>query len=367
MIINKILNSFFNDKAVFKFDRETQMKYLKKLGNPKDNFERSFFQYKAQIKHLNIFQRIFLNCAALAASFIGLFKKKKEAVLIKEKESALVFVHDVRNVPPKYREGEYVVVESIDNQAWNDKAQLLYKQVKKRYRFHPYFLLKIYKKLSFYCYLIDSYRVKKIITSNEYSFSSSVLTQFCNRLGVEHINVMHGEKLFYFGDAYFFFNSLYVWDEQYQSIFKDLKAEWEHCDVYFPSERFVVNVDPEPTVELTYYLQMQTKKQMQVIHEALIKTGKQKIAVRPHPRYTNINACKSVFKDFEVEDPTLISIEESLKRTQAVVSVFSTVLLQAFCSGIEYFIDDVGCERQYEKLKNLKYRFATEKRLSKII
>ncbi len=368
MLTDKILNSFFNDKAVFKYSKEKQLDYIQKKGEPVDPIQRSFFQYQAQVKHLNIFKRLFLNLISLVGLFIeSITGKKKDADLIEKKESVFVFVHDLNNVPPQYRENDFYFEEKISGYVWSAQVKEFYKKIKKRFRGHPFFLLKVRKKLCFYQYLIKCYDPANIITSNEYSFTSSILTEFCNSQGVEHIDVMHGEKLFYFGDSFFYFNKLYVWDESYIRLFNSLRAKYDEISVYFPKDRFEIDLNDIKTVDLTYYLQMQTKKEMTAIRRALLCVGAKRIAIRPHPRYTDIELCKKVFKEFEVEDPSSISIEESLARTNIVVSIFSTVLLQAYCNSIKYYIDDISNRKQYERLKKLDYRLLSDNVLSRLL
>ena len=366
MVVDKILNCFFNDKAVFKYSKQKQVDYINKLGEPKDEIERSYFQYKCQIHHLNIFQRLFLNIISRIA-LILLFLRPKRTTDFKENvENLFVFVHDERNVPQKYRSTSHLKIEQINGSSWSSTANTLYLEIKKRYRHHAYFLLKLRKKIGFYQYLIDSYKPNNIITSNEYSFTSSVLSLLCRRENVRHVDVMHGEKLFYFGDAFFYFDEISVWDEYYLNLFSELKAAYGSETVYFPIERFFIKSDDEPTVDYTYYLQMQTKKEMRKISLFLSKLQPARVAVRPHPRYTDISKCKKIFKNFEVEDTTNISIEQSLARTKAVISVFSTVLLQAKCSSIAYYVDDISDAGKFNKLRDLNYRLINNNELTRL-
>ena len=95
---------------------------------------------------------------------------------------------------------------------------------------------------------------------------------------------------------------------------------------------------------------------------------KDKIAIRPHPRYTNIADMNKVFNKYVIENPNEISIQESLSRTNIVVSLYSNVLLQAYFSGMKYLIDDLYDKEKFLKLKELDYYLIEDdKTLSKYL
>lgn len=63
-----------------------------------------------------------------------------------------------------------------------------------RYPLYCYFLLKVTIKVAGYSFMITKYQSKAIVVHNEYSFTSSILTAYCETRNVLHINVMHGER-----------------------------------------------------------------------------------------------------------------------------------------------------------------------------
>ena len=77
------------------------------------------------------------------------------------------------------------------------------------------------------------------------------------------------------------------------------------------------------------------------------------VAVRPHPRYTPPEA-RECFRDFLWEDPS-IGIEQSILRTGCAVSLYSTVLLQAYVNGVEVVIDDLTSPERFAQLQTLHY------------
>lgn len=367
-MVNKVLNSLFNDKAIFRFSKDQQKKYIEHFGSPKDEIDRSFYQYKCQTRHLNFFIKLFLNIAAFFALVLTVSqRKRKKATLDKQTDNLFLFVHDNRNVPPKYQKSSFLSIEKIGGESWSEKAELYFKVIKKRYGMHSFFLLKVYKKMAFYQFLFDRYNPQRIITSNEYSFTSSILTKLCNVSNITHIDVMHGEKLFYFGDSFFYFNKIYAWDEFYIRLFTELCAKWDNAEIYFPHERFTVQKRETGYKHLTYYLQTQSKTEMKNLCHFFDKLIDIRITVRPHPRYGNIKQCLHIFKKYTVEDFYKIGIEESLANAGIVVSAFSTVLLQAKCSDIPYLIDDVSNVKNYQKLKDLDYRLIENNALSQLM
>ena len=79
------------------------------------------------------------------------------------------------------------------------------------------------------------------------------------------------------------------------------------------------------------------------------------ISVRPHPRYSNMKLVEKVMHNFHIEDTKTVSIEQSILQTKNVIAVYSSVLNQAYHSGLQIVIDDISRPWIYEKLKELDY------------
>lgn len=216
-----------------------------------------------------------------------------------------------------------------------------------------------------YSFAIKTYSPKAIICCSEYSFTSSFMTQYCASKNVELINVMHGEKVFFMRDAFFRFNRCYVWNDYYVKLLSSLKAEKTQFIVELPpsmqflhERKFVV----KKCVDFTYYLAAESNEELIIIKNALEKILNNKnntsIAVRPHPRYTNIEFANDLFKQFMIEDVNAITIEESILRTKNAIAVYSTVLNQAYNNGTNIVIDDISSPFRYNKLHAVKYIFA---------
>ena len=231
------------------------------------------------------------------------------------------------------------------------------RELARRYPTAFYFRFKCMAKLAMYRSLYETYRPKAILVSEEYSYTSSFLSEYCHRLGVEHINVMHGEKLYYIRDSFFCFDRCYVWDECYRRLFCDLRTEPMQFRVELPPSMLPwEKPSTPPEVDLTYYLQAEPTEQRMQIAAALhtLQARGMVIAVRPHPLYCD-DTLLEIFSGFTLEMPGDCSIEQSILRTKCAVSLYSTVLLQASINGVAVVIDDLTAPERFAQLKSLRY------------
>ncbi|KAB6254884.1 hypothetical protein GA389_15725, partial [Bacteroides xylanisolvens] len=209
------------------------------------------------------------------------------------------------------------------------------------------------------------YSPKAIIVHNEASYAGSILTKYCNDLGIEHVNVMHGEKLFYLGNVYFRYNRCYVWGEHYKQMFLSLKAEATQFRIEIP-ESFNVDVEnnfrKEYYSDYKYYLQIYDEAQLKSIIESLnfiVKNG-QIYKFRPHPRFSNIKLLEELVDKSIIEYPKDVPILESIASTKHVIGSYTTVLNQAYYANIDVIFDDVTYKDTFDKLGDLNYIFAKE-------
>jgi hypothetical protein len=82
------------------------------------------------------------------------------------------------------------------------------------------------------------------------------------------------------------------------------------------------------------------------------------IVIRYHPHYSElfpISLIYDIFHEFVIEDPKAVSLIESLSRTEFVVSLYSSVLYQAYLSGKSIVMDDISFPDKYKKLKDFDY------------
>lgn len=359
------------ENSLFTYSVKTQKDFLNKFKEPKSNIERSYYQYCCQVKLNNKFVFSIMNILSFPLLIIYFFKKSDE--LKKEKKYNVIFMFqgvktDIIPNELKNNFSSFLHIRNFkENFSKSDKEFFIL--LLKKYPFSWYFLLKCLIKIRFYSYIINSYAPKTIIVSNEYSFTSSFLTTYCNKKGINHINVMHGEKLFDITDSFFCFNRCYVWDKHYIKLFLELRAEETQFIISKPDCLKIKKIEMKKEIDYTYYLGGESKENMLNIANNLskLKNKGYKISVRPHPLYSNIIDVRKIFQNFEIED-NKNDIETSILRTKNVISLYSTVLYQAFLNEIPIIIDDLSNKEYYEKLKKLKFICLNKKHslLSKI-
>lgn len=224
----------------------------------------------------------------------------------------------------------------------------------------PYFVFKIAYKVSLYSTMIKSYSPKAIIVFNEYSFTSSALTYYCENKKIKHINVMHGEKLFYIRDSYFRFSNTYVWEPYYIKLFISMNA---------PENQFIAELPPFMSIkpseyldikyhsDYTYYLANFNENDIKniVASMAFAKSKGKTVMYRPHPRYSDIDLLRKYVDESYIEYPDSVNIMLSVAKTDCAVGLYTTVLNQAFHAGKKVLIDDINFPYNYSKLKELSY------------
>lgn len=358
--VKKILTKFISyNLNVFSESYDNQLKYIDKITDIKSDFDRSYYQYKCQCRYMNWIIMILLNIVSLPLMIFFLLKcnanikryKSSDAIIFLDGKSFEIVPESILKSYKKY----HIINDdtSIMNGFLSSNDRKFFFEIVRYVPFQFYFLLKCLLHIRKYSYYINTFAPECLIVCTEYSFTSSIITLYCERNGVKHINVMHGEKLFFMRDSFFRYTKCYVWDFEYVNLFVDLKA-------YSP--QFIVEVPPllknhsanvKKVIDYTYYLGGEKRNDIVKIVAVLKKLSeKYVVALRPHPRYTDIKIENS---SLIVEDNELISIDESVSRCKNVISLYSTVLNQAYNLGIPIVIDDVTQSCKYEKLRKLRY------------
>lgn len=351
--------------SVFLMDVDAQKKYINALPEAKNIFERSYFQYKCQMQKIPISLMIIQNiasCILFPFFLLILIILSRKTKRTNESNCAVFFTDGMSDkiIPDILRkEFNKILIYKYFNDMCFKKYEyrFLIKNLQK-YWCSPYFTFKCMLKIAMYAAQIYKNSPQAIISYSEYSFTSSVLTAYCESLGIEHINVMHGEKLFNIRDSFVKYSRYYVWDEYYIRLLSDLRADINQFHIAIPnSVRIEWDAQKEPMYDYTYYLGNETVEEMLEIRKGLHNTGalNSRICVRYHSRHSHFNEIKSVFSMFIIETPTEVSLADSFTKCKYVVSLYSTILYQAYESKKEFIIDDItNCEK-YEKLKDLRY------------
>lgn len=348
--------------SLFSYDVDKQKNYIAKLGNPRDKIERSYFQYKCQMKLNGKVITFFLTLVSLPMILIYLKKYGKETKINKLENNNLVFFRDGKpeNILPKSIKVRYQNIVSYPDEKilLTSQDRNFIKKIIYRYPFSWHFILKSIIKIGKYNFVIEKYSPEAIVVCAEYSFTSSLLTAYCQKRRIKHINVMHGEKLYYMRDSFFEFDECYIWDEYYEKLFSSLNAERKQFIVEIPTSLyFDENLIRTNIFDFTYYLGAESEEVLKRIAEILMQLyiNGYKISIRPHPRYSNIEIVKKMFAFAFIENTKKITIEKSLSQTGAAISLYSTVLNQALCNSVSIIIDDMSNPSNFNRLKELDY------------
>ena len=365
------------DKNYFDVSAKEQKSFLDGLGPAKDDFDRSFKQYKSQIFFQSKTKSFLINIASIPAVIglvicymaMGLFLRKGSKV------DAISRIKESEHCEPDSVINKY----EIDRTHWREKGgirpsdYLFTMYLCFRFIFHPYFVVKNLYKIAKYSGLVYTYNPTAFIVCDEFSFTSSIMTSFCDKHGVKHINVMHGEKLFYIRDSYFRFHECYVWDEHYKQLFIEMCAEPNQFYIELPlSMKFDKRdyQDSEQFADYKYYLANYSEEEIASIVKEMefARKNEKRVKFRPHPHYSDLDLLRKYVPEEEIEFPN-VDILVSLSNCGYVVGLYSTVLVQAYFNNIKVILDDVTYKEKCNKLSEIKYILADKvsERLSNYI
>lgn len=350
-----------NQKTFFDISVDKQKDVLNSLPVPHDDIQRSYNQYCCQQYFIGKFKQFVLNIFALPL-LIAFFLKPYSRVTKNSKFSAVAILDgkgtDIisEKLRSEYSRWHYIL-GSNEGEYFGKHGKSIFVEIFKRYPFSWMFLLKCLIKIRMYNYIVETYSPKAIVVCNEYSFTSSVLTRFCELSGVKHIDVMHGEKLYDITDSFFRYHRCLVWDNFYVKLFESMKAENSQFAVSIPPALRFSSSSISQKYDYIYYLGNETNDELNKIVSVLksLEACGNVVAVRPHPRYTRKNEFSALIGEVPIDDYNEVSIEQSILSTKNVISLFSTVLNQAYHNGVHIIIDDVTNPLNYRKLKELNY------------
>lgn len=364
-VLSKLQNKLVAQKdTLFSVSVEKQKAYMQKLPEPKDDIARGYSQYRCQAMLRGRFMNSMISVVSFPITLLMLVKNLRASMPEKAEacENRAVFLRDglPANVMPNVLRDEFseCIIDPVEGSCLRKKDLGVIWELIRRYPLSWQFILKCTIKIARYRYAIEKYAPRALIVCNEYSFTSSVLTEFCTRNQTELIDVMHGEKLLHIRDSFFHFHRCYVWDEHYVRLFESMRAESSQFRVATPeSLLFRVEQIPEKCYDYTYYMGGEQREAMQIICDSLRKLQEKghSVNIRPHPRYTDMQMLKEVCGEIPVENWKEVTVEMSVLRSKAVVSQFSTVLLQAYYNDVAAVIDDLVNPKQYKKLEELQY------------
>ena len=348
--------------TLFDVPMARQKAILEGLPEPKDLLKRAYAQYRCQMMLERPILRAGYQLAAMLLLPVYRRQLLRRPASRKEETADAVFAFGGPDtiLPCSLRQ-EYPGIRQVrdfQNALLTREDCSFLRELARRYPTAFYFRFKCMAKLAMYRSLYETYRPKAIIVSEEYSYTSSFLTEYCHRLGVEHINVMHGDKLYDIHDTFFCFDRCYIWDQFYRDLFCELRAEPTQFRMEMPPSMQPWDAqDVEKAVDYTYYLQAETSQMLEKIAKSLqtLQKSGAVVAVRPHPLYSDMETVRRLFSDFEIEETAEVGIETSILRTRHVIGLYSTVLYQAHINHVPVVIDDLTAPERFAQLKSLRY------------
>jgi hypothetical protein len=188
-------------------------------------------------------------------------------------------------------------------------------------------------KISKYYGYKRKYSISKLLLFQEYSFYSSYLTYIFESENASLYNLMHGVPG---PEASFFrFTKFFVWGEYFKKYYVNHNAEERQFVLsgslfhkYFSKfessiTRKQIQYDIVYALQGDLYCNNQYLKDTFTILEELHKKRNFKIAIKPHPIYSNNIVIPQIF------DVLTLSLEESILKSKLILSHFSTIFLDA--------------------------------------
>lgn len=352
------------DRGTFNVPVESQKAFLEALGDAKNDIDRGFKQYLCQNFFVPKWKWVLFNIAgAIALPFVVLLFLAKRCFVRKGNQiEAMIENKGMGEVVPTVVQEKYKPVCEY----WREGASMSLNDIGflcklvLRAPLHPYFVLKAWMNVAYYSDMIYRHSPNVLIQFGEFSFSSSILTAYCHRNGVKHIDIMHGEKLWFIRDAFFHYDECYVWDDYYADLFRSLKAEPTQFRVALPSSMKIDTAsykNQECYADYKYYLALYTEEQIKCIVKSMefAKREGKTVKYRPHPRYSDMGLLRKYVIEEEIEMPKEVGIMDSISNLEYAVGSYTTVLSQAWFSGKGVMLDDVTFNDQFNKLEERGY------------
>ncbi len=379
-MLNYFKNILLSKKPFYHYSMDFEVRFLNKLNSKyaiKDDFTRSYCQYKCFRKIDNPLKHWLVYCIALITNpFYIFFLFLKGLFVLKTKELRKNSALDLTPLNGKFLnknlKKEFDIIKPSKKSkllTFRDCVFLL--KLIFRFPFAFYFHQKIINGIAHASYQLRKNKFSAVITSSEFWFDSSILTYYYESHNIEHINVMHGEKLLWFRDSFFRFHRTYVWEDHYINVLTQMYAEQKQFIIAPSFELEKLKSHKRKSSEpgnYTYYLQgNEPIDSLKTYREILIGFNKN-FVLRPHPRYTR-NQIELNKETFNIENPNLVSIIDSIKNSEAIISQYSTVLYQGYLMGKNIILDDLTNPVLHDKLQERKFILCSKKHqlLSSII
>lgn len=365
--VNKILQKErdFYQKSVdvlFGRDLEKDISVFQRL-HPKNDFERSIAQHKCQVYPFkkDIFRLNCISAFMIPVVLVLLLLKKRS--LAKDEESTIVCYYCF-NLPGSQPEAfqqqkiSYLTSENCPYYLIRKDVSFLVRFFIKSF-WHPFLSFRVLLKVAKYRAIIDSFsKLEAIAITGEFSDTSSAMTQYCHERGIKHYDFMQGEAFGSPRSSFFYFDKCYIWDLHYKDMFIGFGASPDQFEVSLPQcLKKIAGNHNEKKIDYTYYLGGDPDEELSIIGKAMKKLAAKGYAceVRPHPRWSNMDKVKKEFEGISIQDTQLVNIDQSILQTKNAISLYSTVLLQAFYNDVNVIIDDLSAPDKFKMLDSYQY------------
>jgi hypothetical protein len=329
--------------------------FLKKLPQATSAQQRSLNKYACRMYYFGRLYRLGINAVSIFALMIKTVPKllkKKEVAPSKSSQVDAVLVEDLAvgyaDILPDELSSRYPSLEIVQNTrerlVITDEAFSIFLKIWRKNIWRPLFSYWVFRELAFYSGLIESFSPKAIIVYvNERNVASPILKEYLESKGIKFITFMHGDYILQLIQGFMDFSEFYAWDQHYVDMFvNDLYCPEEQFRVYFPQKYNKQFDNSNVTVDITYFLGSESEKtllELGHIFRKLKKHGKICFA-RRHPRRFNDEVIAKYIDRDQIQDPTIVSIDEAISQSKYISSIISTVLLEAYFGGKQVLLDD---------------------------
>jgi hypothetical protein len=287
----------------------------------------------------------------------------KHRALVKDDQSSVV-CYNCFNLPGSLPEAlsdkEICCLKNSDCPYYLSKADLSF-----LFRFcfrsiwHPFLSFRVLLKVAKYRAIIDSFsHLEAIAITGEFSDTSSAMTQYCREKGIKHYDFMQGEAFSSPRASFFHFDKCFVWDQHYVDIFLSFGACPEQFVVSTPKclEKIECS-NTEKTIDYTYYLGGDPDEELSIVRRAVDQLVAKGFVceIRPHPRWSNMESVTGLFQGISIQDTSSVTINDSILKTKNAISLYSTVLIQAYFNDVNIVIDDLSSPDKFKMLESYKY------------
>ena len=349
----------------FHRDLEKDHSCFLSFGRPKNDFDRSYFQHRLQMLSVRITDILLFNLISfitIVPTVIFFSFRKRHNTKSNFENNVIVSLEcfNSPNIFPNELVNRYSIYEekySMDG--YLRKTDVFFAmQILIHHPFAFWLNLRTIVKICTYRRIIDKYSPFAICVTASNTASCSLLTAYCERNRVKHIELMQGEMFSSVVFAFYRFSDVYVWDQYYVDIMIKLGASSDNFHICRPNFLYIKNVKPKNNMaDYTYYLANEDEVHLMIISNLLrqLNASGYVVRCRPHFRWTRLDLVYKYFDNSWIENYEAVDIGQSLKSTYNAIALFSTVLFQAYLSDINVVLDDVSDKYKFSKLSKLGY------------